>query len=478
MSGESPFHVLTVGWPRGLIEDLAGRIAARSPWRFSHLAHPRHSAADWPAAAGSDAVRYFRSPGDFALPQADPDFLTALEGPGVPTIHNMILGDRVLAKLDYGDVLRYATFVARRIEAVYEELGPSVVIGGFDSLHGGLSLAVAKRAGIPWFALHFSVIPPGLACFCDGLSPAARVQLATGGGPDPAAAAEEALRRFETRDLKAYAYIPPRRGIGRSIARLPERAAILMRTIRARKGRDFARFTEEPTRYSSRAALAHLRRSSDAYRALSRLSGSPPRHGPYVLFGLHTQPESSIDVWAPFFSNQMWVIETLSRCIPPTHRLLVKIHKSDVSRYAGAAIDLMRSFPGVEVVHPSADSRDLLERAALVVSIQGTMGLEAALLGRPVLLLGDSPVAVFPSAARAAALADLAGLVRELLARPTPSRDQILAAFAAYLAPFMPACHNDWRVRKSEAEVEGLARMFDALRDYLRRAPRPDGTGR
>lgn len=470
--------MLTVGWPRELLEGLASDIAARSTLRFSHLAHPRHGVTDWPEAAGNEAIQFFRGPGPFELPEADADLLEALEGPGVPTIHNMILGDRVLSKLDYADVLRYATFVARRLGAVYEVLRPSVVIGGFDSLHAGLSLAVARRAGIPWFALHFSVIPPGLACFCDRLSPAARVQLAPRGAEDTQAAAEVALSRFESRELKAYAYAPPRRGIRRTIARLPARASSLMRTLGARKARGFARFTDERTRYSVRAALLQLRKSRSSFQALSQIAGSPTRPGPYVLFGLHTQPESSIDVWAPFFSNQMWVIETLSRCIPPTHRLLVKIHKSDVARYAGPAIDLMRSFPGVEVVHPSVDSRDLLERASLVVSIQGTMGLEAALLGRPVLLLGDSPVAVFPNAARAGTLTDLPGLVREMLARPGPSRDAILAAYFAYLAPFMPACHNDWRTKKSSAEVEGLARMFDALRDHLGRAPRMAGTSR
>jgi len=459
--------VLTVGWPRELLEGLASDIAARSALRFSHLAHPRHSLADWPDAADNDAIRFFRDPGAFALPEADAELLAALEGPGVPTIHNMILGDRVLSKLDYEVVRRYATFIARRLAAVYDELMPSAVIGGFDSLHAGLSLAIARRVGIPWFALHFSVIPPGLACFCDRLSPAARVQLAPREAADLRIAADEALRGFESRNLKPYAYLPPQRGLGRAITHLPARTASLFRTLRARGGREFARFTDERTRYSVGAAMLQMRQSQSSYQALAPLAGSPSRPGPYVLFGLHTQPESSIDVWAPFYSNQMWVIETLSRSIPPTHRLLVKIHKSDVARYAGAAIDRMRSFPGVEVVHPFANSRDLLERASLVVSIQGTMGLEAALLGRPVLLLGDSPVAVFPSAARAGSPADLPGLVREMLAMPLPSRDRILDAYCDYLAPFMPACHNDWRAKKTPDEIEGLARMFDALCDYL-----------
>ena len=51
----------------------------------------------------------------------------------------------------------------------------------------------------------------------------------------------------------------------------------------------------------------------------------------------------------------------------------------------------MRSFPGVELVAPLADARSFIESADLVVAIQGTIGLEAALLGKPVIMLGESP---------------------------------------------------------------------------------------
>jgi hypothetical protein len=463
----SEFHVVTVGWGRQLIDGLWADIAVRSQARFSHVVHPAVSAAEWKGARTA-GIRFFREAVWSGLPAADTALLASLERDGVPTIHNMILGDRVVSRLPYEDARRYATFIAGRLLTLFGEMRPSVVIGGFDSLHSGLALAVSRRLGIPWRALHFSVLPPGLACFCDGMNPAARVTMAPRPREELRTMARSALAEFEDRKLRAAAYIAPARSPVRSFAMLPQRAGSLLRTLRRSRERDFARFTDPAPRYDAIAALRSLRRLGRANRALDEVEtlATPPA-APFVLFALHMQPESSIDVWAPFFSNQMWVVELLSRSIPASHRLLVKIHKSDVSNHDRPALERMRMFPGVELVRPFVDSREFVEKADLVVAIQGTIGLEAALLGKPVIMLGESPVTVFPTAVRAGALAELPGLVRSQIARPRASRGQVEEAFADYLAPFMPAGSNHWGKPKSEAELEGFARMFDALREHL-----------
>jgi lipid A disaccharide synthetase len=179
------------------------------------------------------------------------------------------------------------------------------------------------------------------------------------------------------------------------------------------------------------------------------------------------QPESSIDVWAPFFSNQMWVIELLARSIPPTHKLLVKIHKSDIANHSREQLERMRALPGVELVAPFVDTRNFIERANLLILIQGTMGLEAALLGKPVIMLGESPVARFPSVSQVGEIAALPSLVRRKLTETPPSRTAIAEAFAEYLAPFLPASPNNWTVSRDAQEVDGYVDLFQALKQYL-----------
>jgi predicted secreted protein len=468
----SDFHVVVVAWDRPLVFGLWAQIARHSSLRISHIMHPREVGADFPEAA-NQGLHFFRR----ELRELDltPDrvLLESLEGAGIPTIHNMILGDRVVSALASEEALGYATFLARRLIDMYEKLKPSVIIGGFDSLHSGLGLAVARKLSIPWFAFNFSVIPAGLACFCDALSPMARVQVAPPQPETLRGIVETTLARFETRSVTVPAYItPPALSLGERLGRLPRRLSATLRILRRHRDREFLKFTEDPTDFNLAATLRHLRSVQRARSAVGEFPTlrSPPAE-PYVLFGLHTQPESAIDVWAPFYSRQEWVVEQLARAVPPTHKLLIKIHKSDAAKYSRAQLRHLLSFPGVALVEPFADVRAMIDRASLIVSIQGTMGLEGGLLGKPVIMLGDSPATLFPSVSRIGELSGLPALVRAKLAEPPPARSAIVAAYFDYLAPFRPATHNDWTRQQSESDLRSIAAMLEDLRAYLMARP-------
>ncbi len=460
----SNFHVVTIGWP----VDLADEIARQSGIKFSQIAHPRHTRGDSSLRSSACDLYFIFDHPRQQMPEPDRTFLAALEQPGVPTIHNIILSDRVVSKLDYREALGYVTFVARRLEDLFYGLRPSVVIGGHDAVHGGVSLAVARYLGIPWYALNFSVIPPGLACFVDALTPSACVPVEEHSAAELRQRAEASLANFEGRGVRVPAYItPPALSFGQALRRLPRRIAVATEIVRNYQKRRLLRFTDERTSFSLLAALTRIRATGSARRALARVRtlSTPPAY-PFVLFGLHMQPESTIDVWAPFYSNQLWVIELLSRAIPASHRLLVKIHKSDAANYSEDSLRRMLSRPATEFVHPLADARAFVARSDLVVSIQGTMGLEAALLGKPVIVLGDSPVTLLPSVARIGELSELPALVRRQLALVRPSRRDIVDAYAQYLSAFAPAVHNDWSRPRTELEIERLSAMFHSLIRY------------
>jgi hypothetical protein len=460
---------LTVGWAYSQVEELWNRIAKKSRHRFSHILLPSYTLQDRPDSPPQKNLYFFRHDMRQSMPEPDLEFLASLEQDGIPTIHNMILGDPMVSKIDYHEALGFATFLARRCIELFGETNPSAIIGSFDCLHSGIGLAVARRLNIPWYAMNFSVIPQGLACFCDTMSANSRVLLHTRPHGSLQDFAEEWLCRFEGKRVQAYAYIAPvpLSTLGK-IANLPRRMVAVVRTMRNARLRKYLQFTEGRNLYSVPAVLAFLRRSARARKAIAefRTIKVPPKT-PYVLFGLHLQPESSIDVWAPFFSNQIWVVELLSRSIPPTHKLLVKVHKSDISNYVPEQLRKMCSFPGVEIVAPFADMRSFIQAADLLVTIQGTMGLEGALLGKHVIVLGDSPVVEFPSVSRVGQISDLPALIRSKLGAPPPSRREIVAAYASYLAPFVPASHNDWSVTVSDQEIEGYVKLFDELEGYL-----------
>ena len=480
MKAHDSFHIVTVGTSDRLVRNLWRRIASKGGFRISHIVHPTFTPQSWPAIPESGDIYFLRDEFREPLPPPEPQLLASLERDGVPTIHNMLLSDRHVRKLGYGEALAYATCIARRLIALYRETQPAVIIGGFDGLHGSLSLAVARFMGIPWFALQFTAMPIGRAALCANLSPASGTIFDLERKSGLRSEAEELLSGFENRRVRAAAYIPPKLDSPALwVRQIPSQIRSLARVIKRRRFKSFLKFTDYENSYSVSALFREaLRLRRNLWQLHRRHLLDRPIEGRYAFFGLHMQPESSIDVLAHFFSNQLRVIELMSRSLPPTHKLLIKLHKSDAPNYSSAWLARLNSFPAVEVVSPYADSFELISKADVVFSIQGTIGLEAALLGRPLILFGDSPTKVFPSASTIGKTTDLPALVRAKLAESAPSRSQIVDAFACYLAPFYPASLNDWSTAPSDCQIDGYVHLFGLLQRYVQQeqSAKPLGT--
>jgi hypothetical protein len=470
MSRADSMHVVTVGMTPILVRDLWDRIQLKVDYPISHIAHPTFNHDSWAAVMPVGAVTFFRDDMRTKMPSPNRELLASLEIAGVPTIHNMILSDRFVSKLLYEDALAYATFLTQRLMAIYRSLKPTVVIGGFDSLHGSLGFAVAKFMRIPWFVLNFNSLPSGQVAFCSDLSPASKVMLEPQRAETMRSTADRLLQDFEGRKIEAAAYIPPKLfSASFIIKRIPVQLRALIRIARRRTWRDTLKYTDHPSGYSISGLFREaIRLRKNVLRLPHDKLLHVPLNGRYAFFGLHVQPESSIDVFAHFFSNQVQVVELMARSLPPTHTLLVKLHKSDVPNYSRALMAALARLPGVCLVSPYADTFEFIKRADLILSIQGTIGLEGALLGKPVIMFGDSPTRRFPSVSTLGRNPDLPALVRQKIAEAAPGRAAIVDAFAAYLASFYPASRNDWTIRPTDDEIEGYVHLFELLENYLR----------
>lgn len=471
LQGGDSLHFVTVGARLDLVRDLWERIAARGALHISHILHPGLDLkALAPGCAEGARCHLLREDLREPLPAPDRELLAALERQdGVPTLHNMIMSDRFVAALPYEESLAYATALVRRLIELYEGIRPSVIIGGFDGLHGSLAFAVARHMGIPWFCLYFGTRPSGQAAFCSDLSPASLVALDSRSRDELQLCAENMLTEFERGTAAAAYYLTPEvLSAAFMLKRIPAQLRSLQQVLRQRGLARQLKFTDPPSAYSLTGLLREaIRLRSNAWQLRQQRLLEKPGDGRFAFFGLHMQPESSIDVFAHFFSNQRRVIELMSRALPPTHRLLVKLHKSDALNYPTQRLQELAAFPAVELVSPDAHSREFIERADLVFAIQGTIGLESALLGKPVIMFGDSPGKVFPSVTTVGRTIDLPELVRAKLAERKPERAQILAALARYLAPFHAASGNDWSIAPTDAQIDGYVRMFRLLQNHI-----------
>ncbi|MCD8571095.1 MAG: capsular biosynthesis protein [Alphaproteobacteria bacterium] len=131
----------------------------------------------------------------------------------------------------------------------------------------------------------------------------------------------------------------------------------------------------------------------DDYARLDDLKNTP-----YLYFPLHVDPEASTMLLAPDFTNQISVIEAISKSMPSSLQLFVKEHPNMNGRRPNGFYDAIAALPSVRLVDPTITGRDALALSKGVVTITGTAGWEAALLGKPSVILGDAHFRQFDSA--------------------------------------------------------------------------------
>jgi len=107
-----------------------------------------------------------------------------------------------------------------------------------------------------------------------------------------------------------------------------------------------------------------------------------------VLFAMHFQPEASTLVNGIWYSNQIALIETLSKALPLGYTLVVKEHPR------GRGMRPLWQYRHIADLHnviiSDAPSKEIVRRCQMVVSVSGSIGLEALALDKPVLMLGQT----------------------------------------------------------------------------------------
>ena len=137
-------------------------------------------------------------------------------------------------------------------------------------------------------------------------------------------------------------------------------------------------------------------------KVLRRLRKAQSRVGelragtPYIVFPLHVVPETSVQHMAYWNSDLLSTICRISRLLPTHWKLVIKEHPAAQGSRSQRFFRELRRLHNL-VAYPSRTSAsELLGSALGVVTLSSTIGLEAALAGKPVLLLGDAPYAYHP----------------------------------------------------------------------------------
>jgi hypothetical protein len=303
------------------------------------------------------------------------------------TASNIIQMCRYLRREKPSFAFSYLAVVRRHVEDFLRARRVEVAFGegtwGFELM----SWLVCQRLGIPMVTPATTRIPSGRFYMGDAVS--SDLWSFRQASPADVAWAEEFLDKWLNRPIQPDYMAQHTHGYKALYWRwVPE---FLRVTLQPQLDRDDATLWPLRSRIADRARRAF---NAYAFRFARPYERELPRGERYVLYPLHHQPEASVDVFGSLNSNQVSLIEALSRLLPATHQLWVKEHKGALGDRSLAWYRHIARLPNVRLIDPFKDIFPLIRSADLVVTISGTAGYEAALMGVPA--VGLAPVFFWP----------------------------------------------------------------------------------
>jgi hypothetical protein len=400
-------------------------------------------------------------------PEAYVAALHSLELPDAPRMNEIILSDRHLRRKDRDFCIRYMGEVERRVTGFLRRHRIELVTTVNDTALQLLTLSICAREGIP--AVNPARVRLPLerwgfftSRFYERLAPVR----------EPSAQDCEDARRFlaEFRARGAQvAFWATESRVRDLLSYLPRQLAFFRKAVgwsRHDRGVRHTRWT-----VGDLARMYVAKRRNLVWLRTAKPYITEPGARPFVMYALHMQPESTVDVLGAYFSNQLELIRNVARATPVTHDVYVKVHSGDVSGHQPAFYRALRQIPNVKIMAPEASSRALVQRADVVVTVSGTIAYEAGLLGRPAITFARMYFGALPTVHRCDSPTALPELIRELLARgPRPDETEETVAFLARIYAWsFPGEHSRLTRALTGPELDEVAEAYGALLRYLGR---------
>ncbi len=136
----------------------------------------------------------------------------------------------------------------------------------------------------------------------------------------------------------------------------------------------------------------------------------------FIYFPLQVQPEETIDVYSPFFNNQIETARLVAQSLPDDYTLVVKEHPGMYGLRSPSYLEKIARTPNIKLVDYRIGSGELLRRADLIIAPGGTSLAEAAFCLKPVIQLGDLGLTLrLPTVFHHTDMTTLAAKIKEIL---------------------------------------------------------------
>lgn len=185
----------------------------------------------------------------------------------------------------------------------------------------------------------------------------------------------------------------------------PSRATKLVRALKARKKKRaydtiYSKYVFGSYRDSVVTKVIRKKRIKKWQAAYHNLTTDQLPRGKYLVYLFHMQPEITVDGLASQYYNQIDLMARIARKLPSGYELVVKenpLNYKSAKREILEYRELLRH-PNIRFLHHTIDAHDLIKSSQAVITLTGTVGIEALFFGKPVFVLGNIFISEFDGA--------------------------------------------------------------------------------
>ncbi len=402
------------------------------------------------------------------------DYLRRLEMSGdIENLNLMAHADRIIQQYPFEKVVKILAGVCRFWEKLFRDACPEAVVGEVACASEWIAWSLARRQDIQYLIPYPSTLP-GRFTFLRSPqggwdSAAALYEQAKEQGltPQQTGVAEEFLSTFRRTRLRSPIHAP----VGRppvkfdriAAERLFRRAGRVPFRVRTYlKDGDFeiGSYNGRPPWEPAKKDLLRILRYIVSERTIFETELTKSK---YVYFPLHVQPEFTIDVRAPFYTNQVALIESIAKSVPAGYRVVVKDHPAmRGSRPLNYYRDIKKLY-NVQLLSPSVDSHTIIQNADAVLTIVGTTAWEGILYEKPVIAFGPLCYSFFDLLYNCESVNDLPAVLTKAIRGYKPDRDLLLKFIWATIESALPGVWGIPLMSPSISEQANIDKIADSI---------------
>lgn len=143
----------------------------------------------------------------------------------------------------------------------------------------------------------------------------------------------------------------------------------------------------------------------------------------YFFFPLHCEPEASTLVLATYYYNQLATVKNAAITLPFPYKLYVKEHPISIGARSNNFYKEIKKMPNVVLLSSEEPTQKVIAESAGVITMTSTVGMEAAMQGKPVYVLGNVFYSYHPLCKKIVNFEDLEKKLRKDLNQKTDTED-------------------------------------------------------